>query len=72
MENKKNIKLEAESKNKVRLLSVLAPYKGIVALLAFMHWLQVVINLLIPKIIASAIDAFSLGDFNPQKLSHNF
>lgn len=72
MENKKNIKLETESKNKVGLLSVLAPYKGIVALLAFIALAASSINLLIPKIIASAIDAFSLGDFNPQKVITQF
>lgn len=72
MENKKNIKLETESKNKVGLLSVLAPYKGIVALLAFIALAASSINLLIPKIIASAIDAFSVGNFDPQKVITQF
>ena len=65
-------KLKADTKNCVGLLSVLSPYKGFIALLSFIAMAASSINLLIPKIIASAIDAFSVGDFHPYKVITHF
>ena len=71
MENN-NIKLETETKNKVGLLSLLTPYKGIVTLLAFIALAASSINLLIPKIISSAIDAYSANSFDTRKVILQF
>jgi ATP-binding cassette subfamily B protein len=46
------------------LFSVLGPYKGIVIILIIMALAGSAINLLIPKIIARGIDAFSANNFN--------
>jgi ATP-binding cassette subfamily B protein len=46
------------------LFSVLGPYKGIVIVLILMALAGSAVNLLIPKIIASGIDAFSANTFN--------
>jgi ATP-binding cassette subfamily B protein len=54
----------ARERRKAGLFSVLGPYKGIVTLLTFMALAGSSINLLIPKIIARAIDAFSAGRFD--------
>src|SRR5690554_3619084 len=71
MENK-DLNSDAKAVNKVGLLSVLAPYKIIVALLVLIALAASSINLLIPKIIASAIDSFSIGSFNPDKVITQF
>jgi ATP-binding cassette subfamily B protein len=55
---------EAGADHKAGLFSVLRPYRGIVVLLIFMALAGSSINLLIPKIIARAIDAFSANSFN--------
>ncbi len=70
--NRNNTKAEAEKKNKVRLLDILVPYKGIVALLVIIAMAASSINLIIPKIIASAIDAFSAHNFNAGKVIIQF
>ncbi len=54
----------AESGRKAGLFNVLRPYRGMVAVLTFMALGGSSINLLIPKIIAQAIDAFSAGRFD--------
>ncbi len=51
------------AKKKAGLFSVLGPYKGIVILLIIIALAGSGINLLIPKIIARAIDAFSVNEF---------
>lgn len=71
MENK-DLNSDAKAVNKVGLLSVLAPYKIIVALLVLIAMAASSINLLIPKIIASAIDSFSEGSFDPNKVIAQF
>ena len=58
----KSTKPEAEPK--VRLFSVLGPYRRIVFVLIMMALAGSSVNLLIPKIIARAIDAFSASSFN--------
>ena len=60
----KRIKGEkGKSKKGPGLFSVLKPYKGIVTVLIIMALLGSSINLLIPKIIAGGIDAFTSGNF---------
>jgi ATP-binding cassette, subfamily B, bacterial len=54
---------EAEPQQKAGLFSVLGPYKVIVIILIIMALAGSSINLLIPKIIARAIDAFSANRF---------
>ncbi len=51
------------TETKAGLFSVLGPYWGIVIILIIMALAGSAINLLIPKIIARAIDAFSAGSF---------
>lgn len=53
-----------EGKKEAGLFSVLVPYGGIVTFLVIMSLGGSSINLLIPKIIARAIDAFSANSFN--------
>ena len=50
-------------KKKPGILSLLKPYLGIVLLLILFTFISNGINLLIPKIISSGIDAFSAGHF---------
>jgi ATP-binding cassette subfamily B protein len=54
----------AVTERKAGLFSLLGPYRGIVAILIFMALAGSSINLLIPKIIAKGIDAFSANSFN--------
>jgi ATP-binding cassette, subfamily B, bacterial len=63
MDRKKNIPNEKNGK-KAGLFSVLGPYKGNVIILIIMALGGSSINLLIPKIIARSIDAFSAHSFN--------
>jgi len=53
-----------EAEPKAGLFSVLGPYKGIVTVLILMALAGSSINLLIPRIIARAIDSFSAGTFH--------
>jgi ATP-binding cassette, subfamily B, bacterial len=62
--DKSGKKPEANRKQKAGLFSVAAPYKGRIILLIFMALAGSSINLVIPKIISRAIDAFSSGRFN--------
>lgn len=55
-----------------RLFEVLIPYRWIVALLAIMALAGSAINLLIPKIIARAIDNFSANNFNASTVIFEF
>ena len=61
-----------EPVKKVDLFSVLKPYKVIVIILIVISLAGSSINLLIPKIIASAIDAFSAKSFNANKVIIEF
>jgi len=61
--SKNNRKRVNGTEQKSGLFSVLGPYKGIVVLLIIMALGGSSINLLIPKIIASSIDAFSVNSF---------
>ncbi len=63
---------EAGSEKKAELFGVLVPYKGIVIILIIIALAGSSINLLIPKIIARAIDAFSAGSFNTGKVIIEF
>jgi ATP-binding cassette subfamily B protein len=54
------------------LFSVLGPYKGIVILLIIIALASSSINLIIPKIIARAIDAFSVNSYNSSKVIIEF
>ena len=69
---KNNSKSETEPGNKVGLMDVLAPYKGIVSLLVIIAMAASSINLLIPKIIASAIDSFSANNFDARRVITQF
>jgi ATP-binding cassette subfamily B protein len=55
---------DPNGRQKPGLFSVLGPYKGIVAVLILLALAGNGINLLIPKIIAGSIDAFSSNNFN--------
>jgi ATP-binding cassette subfamily B protein len=54
------------------IFSLLKPYTGIVIILIIMALLGSGINMLIPKIIAHGIDAFSAGRFNPGHVVRQF
>jgi ATP-binding cassette, subfamily B, bacterial len=56
-------KPEAVAGDKAELFSVLGPYRGIVIVLIIIALAGSTINLLIPKIIARSIDAFSANSF---------
>lgn len=63
---------ESKPDQKKGLFSVLGPYSGIVTVLIIMALAGSAINLLIPKIIARAIDAFSSNSFNAGKIIAEF
>ena len=56
--------IPANQKSNPGLFSLLKPYSGMVALLIIMALLGSGINILIPKIIAHGIDAYSANNFN--------
>lgn len=65
--------MEEKAKRKqAGLFSVLGPYKGIVIILIIMALAGSAINLLIPKIIASGIDAYSANNFNSRTIIRQF
>ena len=70
--NKDNIELKISNKKKVGLFGLLIPYKGIVLMLVIIAMAGSSINLIIPKIIASAIDAFSANSFDVRKVITQF
>lgn len=71
MDNRK-MKSSSEKGKKPKLFAILKPYKGIVFLLVIIAMIASSINLVIPKIIASAIDAFSANNFNAGKVITQF
>jgi ATP-binding cassette, subfamily B, bacterial len=61
-----------EKGGRAGLFSVLSPYRGTVVLLVIMALAGSAINLLIPRIIAHTIDAYSAGLFNTEKVIFEF
>jgi len=61
-----------EPERRSGLFSVLGPYKGIVIVLILMALAGSSINLLIPRIIARAIDSYSAGNFQAGKVIVEF
>ena len=70
--NNENIQPKPTEEKKARLFGILVPYKGRVALLVIIAMIGSSINLVIPKIIASAIDAFSANNFDARKVIIQF
>ena len=70
--NKENTKPKHTDEDRARLLSILAPYKAFVALLVILAMAASAINLVIPKIIASAIDAYTANNFDARKVIIQF
>jgi ATP-binding cassette, subfamily B, bacterial len=70
--NKPGKQSAAGPKQKPGLFSVLGPYRGIVMVLIVMALAGSAINLLIPKIIARAIDAYSAGKFRAETVIVEF
>jgi ATP-binding cassette subfamily B protein len=58
--------------NRAGLFSVLIPYFGIVILLIILALAGSGVNLLIPKIIARAIDSYAAGSFDPRSVITEF
>lgn len=63
--DKTNSKSQTNKKQETGLFSLLKQYTGIVSIMIIMALAGSGINMLIPKIIARAIDAFSANDFKP-------
>ena len=71
MNNEKQ-KLELTEDKKARLFGVLAPYKWSVALLVILGMAASSINLIVPQLIASAIDAFTINSFDASRVATQF
>lgn len=63
---------KAETERNAGLFTVLGPYKGIVIVLIAMALAGSAVNLLIPKIIARGIDAFTAGQFQAETVITEF
>lgn len=61
-----------ENNQNRKLISLVRPYRGIVIVMIFMALSGNAINLLIPKIIAKGIDAFSAHHFNAESIIVEF
>lgn len=70
--NKRDTKLKQTDEDRAKLFGILAPYKGFVAMLVLLAMAASSINLAIPKIIASAIDAFTANSFDTRKVVIQF
>ena len=70
--NKRDTKLKQKDEDRAKLFGILAPYKGFVAMLVLLAMAASSINLVIPKIIASAIDAFTANSFDTRKVVIQF
>lgn len=68
----KYLKSDHIDEDRARLFSVLIPYKGLVSLLVIISMIASGINLVIPKIIASAIDAYAANSFDTRKVILQF
>ena len=71
MNNEKR-KLELTEDKKAKLFAVLTPYKWSVALLVILAMAASSINLIIPQLIASAIDAFTNNSFDAARVAKQF
>jgi ATP-binding cassette subfamily B protein len=71
MDNSRQRRKEGTLQNGA-LFSLLGPYRGMVILLIIMALAGSSINLLIPRIIARSIDAFSANRFSPGKVITEF
>jgi len=58
------IKDPSSKRSKPSLFSLLKPYRGMVSFLVIFALLSNGVNLVLPKIISRAIDAFAVGNFN--------
>ena len=70
--NNEKIKLELTEDKKAKLFAVLAPYKWSVVLLVILAMAASSINLIIPQLIASAIDAFTTNSFDAGRVATQF
>ena len=70
--NKENIQPKHPDEERAKLFAILSPYKGFVAMLVLLAMAASAINLVIPKIIASAIDAFTANSFDARKVVIQF
>ena len=70
--NNEKIKLELTEDKKAKLFAVLTPYKWSVALLVILAMAASSINLIIPQLIASAIDAFTTKSFDAARVAAQF
>ena len=70
--NKEDTKPKHTGEDRARLLSILVPYKGFVALLVILAMAASAINLIIPGIIASAIDAYTANNFDSRWIITQF
>ncbi len=70
--NKEKINPKHTEEDRARLLAILAPYKGFVAMLVILAMAASAINLVIPKIIASSIDAYTANNFDARKVIIQF
>lgn len=70
--NNEKTKLELTEDKKASLFAILAPYKWSVALLVILAMAASSINLIIPQLIASAIDAFTNNSFDANQVAKQF
>ena len=70
--NNEKTKLELTEDKKASLFAILAPYKWSVALLVILAMAASSINLIIPQLIASAIDAFTNNSFEAGTVATQF
>lgn len=54
------------------IFSLLSPYKGLISLLLLFALISNAVNLLLPKIVANGIDAYTHGTFNLQNILTTF
>jgi ATP-binding cassette subfamily B protein len=57
-------RIPASGQNKPSIFSLLKPYKGLIGLLLFFALISNGVNLMLPKIVANGIDAYTSGTFN--------
>ena len=70
--NKENIQPIHPEEKRAKLFAILSPYKGFVAMLVILAMAASAINLVIPKIIASAIDAYTANNFDSRWIITQF
>ena len=72
MRGEKPVRNQAGANSKVNIFILLKPYKWLVLLLIVFTLIGNTANLVIPKIISYAIDSFSAGNFDGQKMVAGF